>query len=586
MNHTIQTVRHIWRGAVLALMLALLTSCGGGDATVSDTTTASTSADATTTAATSFEAPAKEGTVLIEDGKSDYFVINARTASSDVTAATRDFISELEKKTGVKLKLYPESYAETECEIIVGMVHDRDIALQCMNEVSYTSWSLRQEGQKFIVTAYSETGVKAALRELLKQVEERDGKWIVPMGLQADGTTDGGKHSIPSCKSGTSYVAGIYQCAQDGIEVCLRSVKEDEYGAYGKTLTDAGWVKYTDNTMGKNQFATYTHTDGKTLHLGYYPNLQSGTLRLISVPTGYLPPTEVPTYTRVTDTTFTQIQRAGAEMSTAAGMSYIMQLADASFIIIDGGPAHSKDEDDLLAYLQSLTPAGQKPVIAAWFITHSHSDHMALANNFLVKYHDRVEIKMAAYNFPPYETVRGAADINSGYLSRIELFTESITKYWPEAEHFVIHAGQKLCLADAEIEILFTHEDLFPLEYTWINHTSVAFRIKSGGKTIMILGDCEKTICQQMADTYGEYLKSDMLQLSHHGSNGACLDLYQRIDPEICFWACPKSSYENDEKQLGIKEGFEFNAYLRDTSIRVREHYHNSVTTVIPISQK
>ena len=102
----------------------------------------------------------------------------------------------------------------------------------------------------------------------------------------------------------------------------------------------------------------------------------------------------------------------------------------------------------------------------------------------------------------------------------------------------------------------------------------------------MIMGDCEKTICQQMADTYGEYLKSDMLQLSHHGANGACMDLYQRIDPDICFWACPQSKYENDPRQLGTQAGFEFNFYLRDTSIKVREHYHNSVTTVIPITKK
>jgi hypothetical protein len=37
---------------------------------------------------------------------------------------------------------------------------------------------------------------------------------------------------------------------------------------------------------------------------------------------------------------------------------------------------------------------------------------------------------------------------------------------------------------------------------------------------------------------------------------------------------------------LGIKAGHEFNAYVRDASIRVREHYHSGVTTVIPISQK
>lgn len=576
--------RRMLLGTVLTASILALSSCGGDEPIAS--TSADVSADTAITTEAVTETTARPVTVLIEDGKSDYYVINARSASSDVTMATRAFIAELENKSGVKLKLYPESYIETECEILVGMIHDREAALAHMKDVGYTSWSVRSEGKKIIVTAYDEEGVTLALKALMSQIEEQEGKWGIPADLSLRGDTSRGSHRIPTCESLTAHVAGIYQAASDGIEVCLRGVKGTEYDAYDKTLTDAGWVRYTDNSMGQNLFATYTHADGKTIHLGYYPTLQSGTLRIISVPTGYLPPVEAPTYTRVTDTTFTQIKRAGAEMSTAAGMSYIMQLADASFIIIDGGPANSKDEDDLLAYLQSLTPGGQKPVIAAWFITHSHSDHMALANNFLVKYHDRVEIKMAAYNFPPYETVRGSADINSGYLSRIELFTESITKYWPEAEHYVIHAGQKLYLADAEIEILFTHEDLFPLEYTWINHTSIAFRIKSGGKTIMILGDCEKTICQQMADTYGAYLKSDMLQLSHHGSNGACLDLYKRIDPAICFWACPQSSYENNEKQLGIKEGFEFNAYLRDTSIRVREHYHNSVTTVIPITKK
>lgn len=579
--------RRMLLGTVLTASILALSSCGGDEPIAS--TSADVSADTAITTEAVTETTARPVTVLVEDGKSDYYVINARTASSEVTLATREFISSLEKKTGVKLKLYPESYTETECEILVGMIHDREAALEHMKDVGYTSWSVRLEGKKIVVTAYDEEGVTLALKALMSQIEEREGKWTVPADLDISGDTSRSSHRIPTCESLTAHVAGIYQAASDGIEVCLRGVKSAEYDAYDKTLTDAGWVRYTDNSMGQNLFATYTHADGKTIHLGYYPTLQSGTLRIISVPTGYLPPTEAPAYTRVTDTTFTQIKRQGVELNTAAGMSYILQLADGTFVLIDGGPANSKDEDDLLAYLRSLTPSGQKPVITAWFITHAHPDHMALANNFLVKYHDQVDIRMAAYNFPVYETVKNAADVNnnrSAFEPMIRLFIESITKYWPEAEKYVIHAGQKLYLADAEIEILFTHEDLFPLQYTWVNHTSIAFRINVGGKSIMIMGDCEKTICQQMADTYGAYLKSDMLQLSHHGANGACMDLYQRIDPDICFWACPQSKYENDPRQLGTQAGFEFNFYLRDTSIKVREHYHNSVTTVIPITKK
>ena len=89
-----------------------------------------------------------------------------------------------------------------------------------------------------------------------------------------------------------------------------------------------------------------------------------------------------------------------------------------------------------------------------------------------------------------------------------------------------------------------------------------------------------------MADTYGAYLKSDLLQLSHHGANGACLDLYRLIDPAVCFWACSQRKFEGDERMLGIRPGHEFNAYIRDPAVRVREHYHSGVTTVIPISDK
>lgn len=580
--------------ALCVLACLSLTACGGGKEPMqtSDTTLPAMTDGVTEQSTVETEVPAvtdREELVLVEGGKTDYLVISARAADAGITEETRAFISDLEKKTGVKLKLYPESYTESECEIVVGMVHDRDSAVAHMKEVGYTAWGLFLDGKKVIVTAYDANGVRQALQEILRNLEEKDGKWVTHLPKETVGKTAHGAHSVPSCESEGAYVTGIYTGVRDGIEVCLRAVKQTEYENYGKTLTDAGWVCYTENVMGNNAFATYTHSSGKTLQLGYYPTLQSGTLRIVSTPTGYLPPTEAPVYTRVTDTTFAQLGREAMKLNSAVGMSYVMQLADGSFIIIDGGPANVADEDDLLAYLKSLTPAGQKPVIAAWFITHAHPDHMALANRFLIRYYDQIEIKMAAYSFPTYETVKNASDVEkdrSKYEPMIELFIESVREYWPEAKHLILQAGQKIYLADVEIEVFFTHADLYPLEFTWVNHTCVSFRIKAGGKTIMMLADSEKTLCQQMADTFGDHLKSDMLQLAHHGSNGACLDLYKRIDPDICFWACSQTSFETNPKQLGTADGFEFNAYIRDSSIRVREHYHSSETTVITLVKK
>ena len=424
-----------------------------------------------------------------------------------------------------------------------------------------------------------------AMSDLLTHIEERDGRWVV--SGDASGRCDG--YDVPLCMGEKTVVTGTYRCGEQSVEICLRAVSATEYAGYAETLAADGWVMYSEHAISANRYATFTHPVGRTIHLGYYPALQDGTLRIVSEPSGYLPSPEKSPYTRVADTTFTQIGRAAVDLNTAPGMSYIMQLADGSFVLIDGGPANDDDERALWDYLQARTPTGQKPVIAAWFITHAHSDHMALANNFLTDYHDRVDVRLAAYNFPLYDAVKDARDVNNTparYQPMIDRFIESIRTYWPSADHLLVHAGQRLYLADAEIEIIFTHEDVFPGEYTWVNHTSTAFRITVGGKSIMILGDCEKRLCQQMADTYGDYLKSDMLQLSHHGANGACLDLYRRIDPEICFWACSQTKFESDERMLGTKEGYDFNAYLRDTSIRVRSHYHSGATAIIPISSK
>lgn len=426
------------------------------------------------------------------------------------------------------------------------------------------------------------------LDAFLAHIEEKNGRWIITGDLKVN-ERDRDRYDIPVCASEHAVIAGVYQCGPDSFELCLRAVRTEEYDAYGVTLAEYGWIKYTEDTLAANRFATYTSENGRTLHVSYFPTLQSGTLRIVNAPSGYLPATCAPAYTRVADTTFTQIGREAVDINTAPGMSYIMQLADGTFMIVDGGPANTNDEDNLLAYLQSLTPAGQKPVIAAWFITHPHSDHMAFANQFLTRYHDQIDVRLAAYNFPIYDTVKNARDVvntPARYQPMIDRFIDSIRTYWPSADHFILHAGQKLYLADAEIEILFTQEDLFPLEYTWVNHTSCAFRVTACGKTVMILGDCEKSLCQQMADTYGAYLKSDLLQLSHHGANGACLDLYRLIDPAVCFWACSQRKFEGDERMLGIRPGHEFNAYIRDPAVRVREHYHSGVTTVIPISDK
>ena len=56
------------------------------------------------------------------------------------------------------------------------------------------------------------------------------------------------------------------------------------------------------------------------------------------------------------------------------GMSYVIRLSDGRFIVIDGGRELQPDCDRLFQVLKKGSD-NPKPIIAAWIMTHPHSDH-------------------------------------------------------------------------------------------------------------------------------------------------------------------------------------------------------------------
>lgn len=63
-------------------------------------------------------------------------------------------------------------------------------------------------------------------------------------------------------------------------------------------------------------------------------------------------------------------------------MSYVIRLADGTFIVVDGGYATNREADGLYELLMANTADGKQPVISAWFITHLHYDHYGCLKKF------------------------------------------------------------------------------------------------------------------------------------------------------------------------------------------------------------
>ena len=229
-----------------------------------------------------------------------------------------------------------------------------------------------------------------------------------------------------------------------------------------------------------------------------------------------------------------------------SGLSIIIQLPDGSYVILDGGywggmggnEAGKLDREALYNFLVDNKPSShEKPVISCWLLSHAHGDHDDAITVFLDKYRNDVELQMFAHHFPDFvrnPTVSEGEGQTHGYYGAITL--QMVRSYCPNATEWVVHSGQKLYLGGAEIEVLYTCEDLYPIRPRGINDTNSTYRVTIEGVTIMLLGDSDSYANNQMASYYGEYLKSDVLQFAHHAYNGE-LAQYQLIDPKVCFWA-------------------------------------------------
>ena len=243
------------------------------------------------------------------------------------------------------------------------------------------------------------------------------------------------------------------------------------------------------------------------------------------------------------------------------GLSYVIRLSDGRFIVIDGGWNFEPDQEKLFRCL-SEGAAEQIPVIAAWILTHPHSDHYHCFIGFLDRYGDRVQVEKVLLNFPEAEDLEHypafakadpRVDYDSSEAKNIPLMWDRIARCG--AEVYTPHTGQRYRIGDADCEILSCMDDTLCRSYG-INAGSLVVRMELAGQVILWTADTSFSIAR-IPERYGAYLKADILQVPHHGfqSGDAAGEIsgYDLIQPKICF--LPVSDYNAYTVFCAYREG-------------------------------
>ena len=136
------------------------------------------------------------------------------------------------------------------------------------------------------------------------------------------------------------------------------------------------------------------------------------------------------------------------------------------------------------------------------------------------------------------ETVDASIVTDVNDPSKMPTFLMALETLWSHVPVTVCHTGQEYYFADAKLEILHTLEDFYPQDLYMqsqdpVNGSSVVFSLEVGSQKTLFLADSAVDCSKDLVKVWGSYLKSDIMQASHHGLNGGSVALYEAIDPAV-----------------------------------------------------
>ncbi|MBO5200761.1 MAG: MBL fold metallo-hydrolase [Clostridia bacterium] len=417
---------------------------------------------------------------------------------------------------------------------------------------------------------------------------------LVKMNNVAKGATEANRSKLPANTSGitpTSWLAdGMIPYYPDGtvtltdydnFVMTSSGTSADTYNKYLKLLEYAGFTKYTSNTIGDNLFATYAN---ENLAINVYYISSNSTTRVIWESIGKLPALEAEnTYDKTTtvDSTVT-----GISVGEYEGAAYLFRLEDGSFIVYDGGQANGTVENGKAIYnaILAQTPEGEKPVIAAWIFSHAHSDHLGGFTTFSLLYRDKVTVERLVCNFP--EGSETVDFMKSNSVTEYGAFNDVVAELYADVPVVKPYTGNKLYIRNATVEVLQTFDDFYPttLAESNFNTTSTIYRIHIGGQSILMLGDATPASENKLLEQFGSYMKTDVLQLAHHGIDGTMAS-YQTYDPEYALLPASKHFYKQYVKNDATAHAW--NRWLLNESENMKYMFvsgYGTFTVKLPIT--
>lgn len=257
--------------------------------------------------------------------------------------------------------------------------------------------------------------------------------------------------------------------------------------------------------------------------------------------------------------TVTLTQLAG--QSSRQMMGYLLRTKNGKLIVIDGGT-----KEDAIQLLEQIQENGGK--VDAWFLTHAHDDHVG-AFTQIINTTNTIEIGNIYVSTNDLTWYEEQEPLRAEFTKE---FLQTLDRKDLKEKVIQPSLNQKIEIDGIQVEILGIKNP--EITENAGNEQSMVIKFKVGNKSILILGDTGIKSSEKLIKTQRKKLKSDIVQMAHHGQAGATKQLYEMIQPTICLWPTPEWLWNNDVgkgKGMGPWKTLETRAWMEE--LKVKKNY-------------
>ena len=508
--------------------------------------------------------------VLVDRGEPIYSIVRPESGNDGMVNLCYQVYDAIEKTSGVALPIKTDrlntgaSHDDSACEILFGDVSYSQVK-KLKSNVAPDAYNIEFVGNKIVIYAWSAEGLEQATKAFANLLTyacytDADGKTTVCIAkepIKGKNSSLNFYTDVPHDINGRRY-DNVYNAYDGAMMLHWTDATEDMLVAYANGMEKQGYSQY--QAFDSNSLRSVTYVKEKvSVHI--YLLKRTAELRVVAQDNAVLPvnPYE---YQELCSPAVTQIGiYSDAEIYT--GMSYLIRLADGTFVVIDGG--HNREDNAKMLY---DTMVEQKPdgmddiVITAWILTHAHGDHRGVLMNFMEKYNDKVTVKMLIAN-----DISDFVYSTNDFGKRAWAYSDVNGKFGG-CRYMKAHTGQQFFFPGATFTILYTHEDVYPGTMKLYNDAAcIFFDTVIEDTRFMWLADMEKASADRFKAMYMSDMKCDVMQIPHHGLGGGSYDVFRLCAPSVALWP-------GGQHCVDAKKSLAQNKYLIDTIGWENIHIH------------